>query len=450
MLKILQIGEGNFLRAFADFYVQTANEKSVMDAEVYICQPRQNTKVINALKAQNCQWDVLLRGRKNGAVIDHRKHINCVSACIDTVGEYDKLEKLFCDKDLRIIISNTTEAGICFNNNDKFENSPAVSFPGKVTALLYKRYLAGFGGVLFLPVELIEDNGDALKKCVLDYARLWRLESGFAQYVNNDCVFCCTLVDRIVTGHIDSDSDACSVACEPYESWVIQDNPMCRALFPVDKLGLNVTFTNDLKTYRTRKVRILNGAHTMSVLCAFLCGFDIVRDMMNNEIFSKYINIGLDEIKQTIDLPQDELDSFAGNVLERFNNPFIDHKLLDISLNSISKFKARCLDTVLDYVKTNNRCPAILTFSMAALIAFYTHKGSDRQYEICDSAENIEFFRSIENENPANIIHTVLSNKNMWGCDLTEIEDFESIVLSHYENICNNGMENTVKVFINE
>ncbi len=450
MLKILQIGEGNFLRAFADFYIQTANEKSVMDAEVYICQPRQNTKIINALKAQNCQWDVLLRGRKNGAVIDDRKHIDCVSACIDTVGEYDKLEKLFCDKNLRIIISNTTEAGICFNDNDKIENSPAVSFPGKVTALLYKRYLAGLGGLLFLPVELIEDNGDALKKCVLDYAHLWGLESGFAQYVNNDCAFCCTLVDRIVTGHIDSDSDACSVACEPYESWVIQDNPMCRALFPVDKTGLNVTFTNDLKTYRTRKVRILNGAHTMSVLCAFLCGFDIVRDMMNNEIFSKYINTGLDEIKQTIDLPQAELDSFAGSVLERFNNPFIDHKLLDISLNSISKFKARCLDAVLDYVKINNRCPAILTFSMAALIAFYTHKGSDRQYEICDSAENIEFFRSLESENPVNIIHNVLSNKNLWGCYLTEIEDFENIVLSHYENICNNGMENTVKVFINE
>lgn len=450
MIKILQFGEGNFLRAFADYYIQSANEKSVINAQVIICQPRQNTKVINALKAQSCQWDVLLRGRKNGSVIDERKHIDCVSKCIDTVGEYDELEGLFCDKDLSIVISNTTEAGICFNHDDKMENSPNISFPGKVTALLYKRYLAGLKGLLFLPVELIEDNGDALKKCVLDYACLWGLESGFAEYVNNECAFCSTLVDRIVTGHIDSDSDPCSVACEPYESWVIQDNPMCRALFPIDKTGLNINFTDDLKPYRTRKVRILNGTHTMSVLCAFLCGFDIVRDMMNDDVFSKYINAGLDEIKQTIDLPKGELDSFADSVLERFNNPFIDHKLLDISLNSISKFKARCLDTVLDYVKINNRCPAILTFSMAALIAFYTHKGSDRQYEICDSVENTELFKALEKESPANTVHAVLSNKNMWGQDLTEIDNFENIVLSHYEKICTDGIKSAVKVIVNE
>ena len=437
METILQIGEGNFLRAFAENYLQDAADKGY-GGRVVICQPRSNTQVINALKNQNCEYDVIVRGRLNGEIVNKRMHIDCVSRCIDTVGEYGELRKLFCSDELKIVISNTTEAGICFNENDRAENSPNVSFPAKVTALLHERFLSNGAGLVFLPVELIEQNGDRLRECIVNYAELWALGDEFISYVENECSFCNTLVDRIVTGHIAGDPDSCSAACEPYRSWIIQADERAKVAIPFK----NITYTDDLVPYRTRKVRILNGAHTMSVLAAYMAGFDIVRDMMNDELFGRYIQLGLTEIKSTIDLPRRELDGFANDVLERFNNPFIDHKLLDISLNSVSKFKARCLDTIIDYYNANGELPRVLGFSLAALIAFYLKTG-DRKYEVKDGKEVLEFFA----ENPS--VCEILSNVSFWGRDLTEINGFKQAVEHGLESICKNGIVNAVKEVVN-
>jgi tagaturonate reductase len=445
MNKILQIGEGNFLRAFAEIYVQEIYN-STSDWSVVICQPRTNVKTINALKAQDCKYNVLTRGRFNGEIVNDAEQINCIDCAIDTVSEYSKLRDLFCSDDLKIVISNTTEAGICFDDTDEMQNVPNKTFPAKITNLLYDRFKNNGKGLTFLPVELIENNGDELKKCVISYANLWGLDGSFVDYVNNDCSFCNTLVDRIVTGHIDGDSDICSVACEPYRSWIIQADDRAKAVIPFK----NVTFTDDLLPYRTRKVRILNGAHTMSVLSAYLCGFDIVRDMMNDKTFSKYINLGLDEIKQTIDLPSYELDSFANSVLERFDNPFIDHKLLDISLNSVSKFKARCLDSLIDYHEINNSLPKILTFSLAVLIAFYTHKGSDREYCVNDSHSVIEFFDNIKNFANDEIVYNVLANLDFWDKDLTAVPNLCRDVLEYYNTICTNEILSAVVEVTND
>ena len=435
---ILQIGEGNFLRAFAENYLQEAVDNGY-GGKVVICQPRTNTAVINALKKQNCEYDIIIRGRAGGEIVNERKHISCVSRCIDTVGEYGELQKLFCSDGLKIVISNTTEAGICFDELDKMENSPNVSFPAKVTALLYERFLSKAKGLVFLPVELIEQNGDKLRECIIQYAKLWELGGAFIEYVENECSFCNTLVDRIVTGHIADDYDPCSTACEPYESWIIQADERAKAAIPFR----GITYTDDLVPYRTRKVRILNGAHTMSVLAAHMAGFDIVRDMVNDELFGKYIQQGLEEIKSTIDLPRQELDEFAGSVLERFNNPFIDHKLLDISLNSVSKFKARCLDTIIDHYNLNGALPKVLTFSLAALIAFYL-KAGDRDYEVKDSKEVLDFFA----QRPG--IRDILSNVSFWGRDLTEINGMLQAVENGFESIRENGIVDAVKEVINE
>lgn len=453
MEKIIQIGEGNFLRAFIDYYIQLAKEKDDYDGEVVICQPRNNTKIINALKTQDCRYNVLLRGRHNGSVVDEVKEINCISRVMDTVGEYNSLVELFKSNDLQIVISNTTEAGICFNSDDKMADSPDVSFPAKVTALLYERYKADKNGLVFLPVELIENNGDALRECIIKYIKLWNLEEEFIDFVRNECSFCNTLVDRIVTGHIYYENDNCAVACEPYECFIIQADDRAKSVLPFsNKIG-NISYVEDLVPYRTRKVRILNGAHTMSVLAAYHMGFDIVRDMMQDELMNKYVKKGLyEQVIPTIDLPAEQLCDFAGSVLERFDNPFIDHKLLDISLNSTAKFKARCLGTLIDYKNITGKLPSVICFGLAALINFYNGnfidgkligRRGDETYEIKDSDDVLEFFeKAFESENAVSLI---LSKKAFWDVDLTEIDGLCSLVTKYYNDIKMLGMRKAVE-----
>lgn len=445
MERVLQIGEGNFLRAFALDYIQNANENGCFNGEVVICQPRNNIKVIHALKAQDGRYNVIIRGNLNGKIINKTTKITCVSKCIDSFGEYDKLRSLFCSADLQIVISNTTEAGICFDESETIDNIPNKNIPARLTNLLYDRYQSGLGGIVFLPVELIENNADTLKQYIIKYAALWGLNDDFTAYIEKECSFCNTLVDRIVSGHIKDDPDPCSVACEPYASWIIQADERCRKLFPVDALD-GVVFADDLSLYRKRKVRILNGAHTMSVLAAYMCGFDIVRDMVNDSLFSEYIKQGMSEIVQTINLP---CADFAKSVIERFNNPFIDHKLFDISLNSVSKFKARCLDTILDYMKRNGNPPKILSFAFSALIAFYMHKGSDRKYEPNDSSGVIDFFDSLDSLDDC-IVHSVLSNVDFWKTDLSKNESLVKTVDYYYKNICFRGIAKAVEEVVYE
>ncbi len=452
-VKILQFGEGNFLRAFADYYIQLANEINAYKGSIAVCQPRKNTEVINALKSQNCKYNIIIRGRYDGRIINDVKEINCISRAIDTVGEYDSVVELFKSDSLEIIISNTTEAGICFNENDAIENSPDISFPAKMTALLFERYKAGKKGLVFLPVELIENNGGTLRDCIIKYINLWNLGENFIDYVKTSCSFCNTLVDRIVTGHIDYENDKCAVTCEPYESFLIQADDNAKRVLPFDGINANVAFVDDLKAYRSRKVRILNGAHTMSVLCAYDMGFDIVRDMMRDSLMNAYVKKALfEEVIPTINLPEDDLITFANSVLERFSNPFIDHKILDISLNSVSKFKTRCLCTLIDYYNLAGKLPDIICFSLAVLINFYNGryengkfvgKRNGKIYEIKDSKNVLDFFEKAYREN--NVVKAVLSNKDFWDIDLTQINGLYETVKKYYDNIKINGMRKSAQ-----
>lgn len=452
MKTVLQIGEGNFLRAFADYFLQLANEKNIYPCRVALCQPRSNTAVVNALKNQNCKYNIVIRGKDGGRLVNEVKEVNCIYRCIDTVGEYSNLVEVFKDSSLSAVISNTTEAGICFNPDDKLTDSPQVSFPAKVTALLYERYKAGRDGVVFFPVELIENNGDCLKACVEKYIKLWNLDCGFLNYVKNDCFFCNTLVDRIVTGHIEYENDACAVACEPYASWLIEANGRVKTLLPFDKIDKRISYVDGLKEYRSRKVRILNGAHTMSVPAAFLMGFDIVRDMMQDSLMNSFVRKGIfEQVIPTVNLPEEELRAFAESVFERFENPFIDHRLLDISLNSVSKFKTRCLCSLLDYKELTGDLPDVLCFGLAALISFYNGRYLDgklfgvrngESYEIRDCAEVLDFF---EKEYKGNdVVKAVLSNKNFWDIDLTEVDGLYDLVLEYFTCINTYGMRKAV------
>ncbi|MCM1286382.1 MAG: tagaturonate reductase [Acetobacter sp.] len=444
MMQILQIGEGNFLRAFAEYYLELAKNNNTFDGSVTICQPRNNTKTINMLKEQDYKYNILLKGRKNNRIVDETVMIDCVSSCIDTVGEYDKLVKLFKSSNLEIVISNTTEAGICFNAEDKIENSPNVSFPAKVTALLYERYIENSSPLIFLPVELIDNNGDELKKCIIKYAKLWALPDAFTEYINS-CHFCNTLVDRIVTGHTEYENDCCAVACEPYGSWIISADDTAKkklsALF--NKID-DITYSDNLSAYRNRKVRILNGAHTMSVLAGYNMGFNIVRDMLKDDTINSFIRKGLyDEIIPTINMPEDVLRAFADSVLERFDNPFIDHKLFDISLNSVSKFKARCLGSIIDYINIFNKAPSALSFAFAEMINFYYNRNG---YTPNDSESVTSFF----SDKHFDIVSDTLSNADFWDMDLTQVDYLYNEVKKYYDKIVNLGVRKAMEGVCNE
>lgn len=440
-IKILQFGEGNFLRAFADYLVDVMNEKAVFDGSVAICQPIENG-LCDLINSQDGIYTLMLRGRENGEATEKSKIIESVKKCVNPYTDYNSFLEIAHEKELKIIISNTTEAGIAFCEGDSFDDTPPSSYPAKLTRFLYERF-SFFNGsdestVYILPVELIENNGTELYRCVNEYAKKWDLSEDFCNWLNK-CSFSNTLVDRIVTGYPKKDAEAIFEklgytdklldTAEPFFFWAIEDKEGLKDVFPAHKSGLNAVFCEDISGYKMRKVRILNGAHTVSVLGAYLGGYDIVRDMMNDPDFSEFIITTLkEEVIPYIPLPADEKEEFAASVLERFNNPYIDHRLLDISLNSVSKFKARCLPSLLDNVKSG-AFPKKLFFGLACLIEFYNGKHIEdgkfigtrngEAYEIRDNKEILDFFNSINNDSAK--IEKILSNTDFWGCDLTEI-----------------------------
>jgi len=467
--KVLQIGEGNFLRAFADWMIDKMNAAGVFNGSAVLCQPI-GEGMAEAINAQNSVYTVLMRGMENGSVVEKADVVTSVSRCINPYSDYEALLSIAKSPDLRVIISNTTEAGIAYHAGDRPTDRPPVSYPAKMTVILYERYQAFKGdsnkGVIILPVELIERNGDNLKKYVLQYAKKWELPGKFIEWLENGVCFANTLVDRIVTGFPRDEikgiceklgyEDNILVTCEPFHAWIIEAPKKWAEVLPFEKAGLHVIWTDDMTPYRTRKVRILNGAHTVSVLAAYLSGHDIVLEMMNDEVFKRLLKSVLsNEIIPNIDLPVTELYGFADAVMERFSNPYIKHRLLDISLNSVSKFKARCLDSLLETNERTGELPAILCFGFAALIEFYRggmkngkYYGArnGEKYEIRDDAEVLRFFADAWKS--GSVTQKVLSNAVLWGKDLTTVDGLLDKVEGYLQNIEELGMKNAVKALM--
>ena len=455
--RILQFGEGNFLRAFTDWMIDKANRDGIYEGSIVLCQPIAPglSKMINE---QDGLYTLAMRGIENGESIEKIESITSVSRCINPYEDYNALLEVAKSEELEVIISNTTEAGITYKEGDKLTDTPPSSFPAKVTALLYARYKAFNGatdkGLLFLPVELIDNNGAELKRIVLQYANEWKLESEFITWIETANKFTSTLVDRIVTGYPKDQldyfeeklgyKDNLIVTSELFNLWVIEGKQEWSNILPIHKTDANVIWTEDVTPYKKRKVRILNGAHTSTVLAAYLAGHNIVLDFMDDEVFKKYLNkLMFNEIIPTLDLSKEELESFASSVIDRFANPYIKHNLLDISLNSASKFNARCLPSLLEYVKRKNEIPKHLSFSLAAFIKFYEGKLIGDKYEgtradgttyaIRDDADIIEFFANTWTKGDVKeVAHDVLSNTKLWsGKDLTKIEGLESEIVKH-------------------
>ena len=409
--KVIQFGEGGFLRGFVDWMLQKVNDVTDFDGSVVVVQPIEQG-LCDKLSEQNCVYTHLVRGVEGV----EKSLIDVISRCVKPYEDFDAYLALAEIPTMRFVVSNTTESGIVFSAEDKVTDAPPKTFPAKLTRLLMRRFELGLDGFIFLPCELIDRNGDNLKKCVLQYADLWQLGDGFKAWVEEKNVFTNTLVDRINTGYPKGEElnlgyeDNMVNTSEFFHLWVIETPYDVDAELPFSAAGLNVIITPDkLEMYRTRKVRILNGAHTSLVPYALLSGFDTVKSCIDDDTMREHIRkCVFDEIIPTLDLPREELESYAGSVLERFGTPYIKHYLTDISLNSVSKFKVRVLPSILEYIKRYGRMPETLMFAFAKLIEFYKTDMTRDAADVC------EFMKS-------HTVAEILANAELWGEDISRL-----------------------------
>ena len=477
--KVMQFGEGNFLRAFVDCFFDIANERAEWNGKVVLVQPIA-PGLADLINQQEGLYTLYLRGSEKGQKIDAKRVISACSRAINPYadGGWAKTLELARSDSLEIIVSNTTEAGIVHDDESKFDQEPPVSFPAKLTRVLYERFKAGKKGIVMLSCELIDNNGKELLKCVNQYIEDWKgsfdpkLESAFKDWVNKENIFCSTLVDRIVPGRIRDPKEVEALnAANGYEDpltdvgevfgvWVIEGPEGLEDKLPFKKAGVPVHVVPDVTPYKKRKVRILNGAHTGFVLGAYLAGFDIVRDCMHNDTVRGFMNKMLNEeiIPTLHGLDKNDLNEFAAAVQDRFNNPFVNHELMSISLNSTSKWKARNMPSFLSYVEEKKALPPCLTLSLAAYVAFYSSdiqelndKGlickrpKGNTYTVSDDRWALEFFYAHRNDAPEALVHAVLTNEQMWDQDLTKIAGLEAAVVADLKKIRSEGAEAAFK-----
>lgn len=467
---ILQFGEGNFLRAFVEWVVQQMNQKLDFNASVVIVKPRAGGS-LETLRAQNCQYHVNLQGLIGGKTVNTIEQVSCISEALSPYEDYASFLALAALPDLRFIISNTTEAGITFDPACQQTDTPPSSYPAKLTQLLYHRFLAFNGdltkGLIILPCELIFGNGHQLEQCVYQYINLWGYSQLFCNWVKQSCFFCTTLVDRIVPGYPKKDVEALQarlpkpdpllVQAEPYHLWVIEtakNLPLEQLAkeFPADKAGLNVVFTTDESPYHERKVALLNGPHTVLSPVAFLAGLNIVREACQHKVIGSFVRrVMYDELLPTLNLPEDELRRFADDVMERFCNPFVDHQLTSIMLNSFPKFQTRDLPGLKIYLQRRNQLPCGIILGLAAICIYY--RGGQRSdgtpIQPNDDPRILQLLANLwATGDTRKVAEGVLAAKDLiWkeDGDLNTIPGLTDLLAKSIKSILSNGMMHTVE-----
>lgn len=465
--KVLQFGEGNFMRAFVDWKIDLLNQKTDFNGSVVVVQPIEHG-LVNRLNEQDGLYTLYLQGIKNGEAIKEHSVIQSISRGLDLMTDYDEYLKVAENPELRFIFSNTTEAGIAYDESDQLTDKPQKTFPGKLTAFLYHRYQTFQGdpnkGFILIPCELIEQNGQKLKEIVLRYAEQWDLGADFINWIHEGNTFCNSLVDRIVPGYPKDTieeiteelgyRDELVVVGEQYHLWVIEGPEWIQDEFPVDQTGLNVLFVEDLTPYRSMKVRILNGAHTAMTPVAYLYGLETVREAIEHDVTGQFVNDLIEqEIIPILDLPSDETKKFANDVIERFLNPFVKHYLMDISLNSISKYQTRNLPSLLDYVNQKHALPKRIVFSLAALLLFYEGRRGEEIIQLSDDEHILECFQKQwstydgSKESIVNIVTNILDKQTYWGQNLNEVPGLRDLVADYLFEIKTKGIQNAIKIF---
>ncbi|MCI2291810.1 tagaturonate reductase [Enterobacter sp. I4] len=464
--RIIQFGEGNFLRAFVDWQIDLLNEHTDLNSGVVIVRPIQSD-FPPSLSTQDGLYTTIIRGlNEQGEAVSEARLIRSVNREISVYSQYDEFLRLAHNPDMRFVFSNTTEAGISYHAGDRFEDAPAVSYPAKLTRLLFERFShfdgAADKGWIVIPCELIDYNGEALRELVLRYAQEWALPAAFIAWLDEANTFCSTLVDRIVTGYPRDEvaeleaglgyRDSFLDTAEHFYLFVIQGPKSLSAELRLDKYPLNVRIVDDIRPYKERKVAILNGAHTALVPVAFQAGLDTVGEAMNDAEICAFVEKAIyEEIIPVLDLPRDELHSFASAVTGRFRNPYIKHQLLSIALNGMTKYRTRILPQLLAGQKATGKLPARLTFALAALIAFYRGERSGEAYPLQDDAHWLERYQQLWTQyhdkqlNIRQLVSAVLSVREHWEQDLTQVSGLVEQVAQDLDAILHKGMREAVK-----
>lgn len=460
--RIIQFGEGNFMRAFVDWIIQRMNEKIDFNSSVAVVQPI-NQGLAEMINAQDGLYNLILVGMKDGQSVRDAQVISCINRCLNPYSEYAAYQQLVESPDVRFVVSNTTEAGIQWADGETPDMQPQASFPGKMTALLHHRFKTFNGaadkGLIILCCELIEDNGDKLKELVLRHAKNWGLDPAFFEWLESSCAFCSTLVDRIVPGYprdnIDEVlqeigyEDNLVVVGEYYHNWVIQAPDWVAQEFPADQAGLNVSFVSKeaQRIIRDQKVRILNGSHTGALAPAYLSGLDTVREAVEDERVGGFVRgMLMEEILPSLSGDSAELKQFAEKILERFFNPYIRHEWMSISLNSMSKWETRVLPSLLESLEKTGRLPQRMVLSLAALMAFYRGVRGDQPIECKDNADILELYAKVwgaydgSAEGLEQLVRSVLGYQVNWKRDLNAVPGLTAAVTAQLQKILDEGM----------
>lgn len=454
-IKVVQFGEGNFLRAFVDYAFQRLNKEVGLNAGIAMVQPLKEG-MVNLINDQDGLYTLFMNGIKKGEKIQDIELITNIVKAINPYTDFADFIALAKEEELQFIVSNTTEAGIEYVESDTPDSQPPGSFPAKLTVLLHERFKHFNGdkakGLTIIPCELIDYNSETLKKCILQYCDLWKLSDSFKIWVSDACTYHSTLVDRIVPGYPRAEiedynnkleyQDNLIVAAEPFFLWAIEGGAALKEKLPFHKTDLNVKIVDDIRPFKMIKVRILNGAHTAMVPCSILFGNQLVMETVNGDFTGKFVNNIISEISETLEMDKNEIQAYTEEVMDRFKNPYIKHALADIALNSISKFKVRVLPSLLQFYRSNDKLPTNLTFSLACLIQFYKGTWKNEVLPVKDTPEIVEAFNSAWQSGDLNlVVSNILSNIEFWGEDLTKINGLSKAILLALNEINTNGIE---------
>ncbi|MDX5474722.1 MAG: tagaturonate reductase [Bacillaceae bacterium] len=480
--RVIQFGEGNFMRGFVDWMIHELNKQGHFNGKVVVVQPRSQDK-IPLFNKQDGLFTLILRGVENGHVIERKEIISSISRGLKVTDEWAELMNLVTSEKIRFIFSNTTEAGLTYKKEPFLQDTPPNSFPGKLTALLYHRFSFYGGsrdtGLVILPCELVEDNGNVLKELVLKIANDWQLPMEFKEWIKEDNYFCNTLVDRIVTGYPKDEieqyektlgyKDELLTVGEPYHLFAIDAPEHVQQELPFDKVGLNVKW-GKITPFRDVKVRLLNGPHTLMSAVCYLAGANTVQEVMEDKVLRQYIENGMfNEIYPTVAIEEREKEQFAHSVIERFLNPYNKHYLKDIALSSVYKFNTRLIPSLKDYVNEKNTLPLSITFALAGLIVYNrpvnilcndTDLVGSREgeaYAIRDNEKVLKAFNNAwtifdetkTNESASRLVTDILTNKEIWGENLSVIPSLSVTVSNYVVNILENGMRDCVEKLVN-
>ncbi len=462
-IKIIQFGGGNFMRGFTDYVIDKLNKEAGFNAGIVNVQPTAGGSV-HKLEEQDNLYTLFSRGIKKGEIVDTKQVISAIQKSINPYTNYNEFLALAKEQELEFIFSNTTETGIAYDESENDYIGPHKNFPAKLTVLLYERFKHFNGatdkGVRIIPCELIEDNAFALRDMMLKYARLWNLDADFAQWINQNNYFHNTLVDRIVPGYPKDDAesyedqldyeDQMMVVSETFLLWVIQDAGNLKERIPFAQINEQILVVDDIQPYRLRKVRILNGGHTLMLAPAVLSGKETVKESIDDAFIGKFLSETIfNEVNPTLGLDETELKDFAEEVFDRFRNPFIKHYQASIALYFVSKFKVRILPSLLGYVEINKKLPLNLVFSLASLIRFYQGNFSEKSLPINDEESIVAKFKEIwTNEDYGKVAELSLSETAFWDTDLTQVDGLKNAVAKALWEIDHNGVETAYYNFI--